>query len=143
MTIPSSWRQDTEKHGADDPTTGELVARVTEDVRTLVRDELRLAQLEMTGKAKRAGIGAGLFGAAGLLALYGVAVLVAAAVIALALAVPAWLSALLVGLALLAGAGVAAVVGKGQVAEATPPVPEAALAGVKADIDAVKHHGAR
>lgn len=140
MTAPSSWTQDSDTRtdpradprSGDDATTGELVARVTEDVRTLVRDELRLAQLEMTGKAKRAGIGVGLFGAAGLLA---------AAVIALALAVPAWLAALIVAVVLLAAAGIAAVVGKGQVSEATPPVPEQAIAGVKADIDAVKSRG--
>lgn len=149
MTAPSSWTQDSDTRtdpradprSGDDATTGELVARVTEDVRTLVRDELRLAQLEMTGKAKRAGIGVGLFGAAGLLALYGVGVLLAAAVIALALAVPAWLAALIVAVVLLAAAGIAAMVGKGQVSEATPPVPEQAIAGVKADIDAVKNHG--
>ncbi|GAA1530836.1 phage holin family protein [Nocardioides humi] len=145
MTAPSSWRQDpppSDVAGDDpEPSTGELVARVTQDVRQLIRDELRLAQLEMTGKAKRVGIGAGLFGAAGLLALYGVGVLLATAVIALALAVPAWLAGLIVGVALLVAAGVAALVGKGQVGEGTPPVPERAIANVKADVDAVRHPG--
>jgi hypothetical protein len=37
--------------------TGELVKLVTEQVSVLVRDELKLAQLEMSGKAKQAGKG--------------------------------------------------------------------------------------
>jgi hypothetical protein len=64
-------------------TTGELVVRLTDDVRTLIRDELRLAQLELKNKAKRAGIGSGLFGAAGIVAVLGVATLIAFAVLAL------------------------------------------------------------
>ena len=39
--------------------TGELVKLVAEQVSVLVRDELKLAQLEMSGKAKQAGKGAG------------------------------------------------------------------------------------
>ena len=40
--------------------TGDLVKLVAEQVSVLVRDELKLAQLEMTGKGKQAGVGAGL-----------------------------------------------------------------------------------
>jgi hypothetical protein len=60
--------------------TGELVSRFSRDISTLVRNELQLAQLELSQKAKKAGLGAGLFGAAGLLALYGVGVLIATAI---------------------------------------------------------------
>ena len=44
------------------PSTGELVKRLSEQVSVLVRDELKLAQLEMTRKGKQAGIGAGMLG---------------------------------------------------------------------------------
>ena len=47
----------------------------------------------MTEKAKHAGLGAGLFGGAGVVALYGVGALVATLVLGLALVLPAWLAA--------------------------------------------------
>lgn len=125
--------------GAEEPSTGELMSRLSRDLSQLVRDELRLAQIEVSGKAKKAGLGAGMLGVAGVLALYGVGALIATAVLALALAMAAWLAALIVGVVLLAAAGVAALLGKRRVAEATPPVPERTAASVKRDVDAVRH----
>lgn len=115
------------------PSTGELVSQLSEQTSRLIRDELRLAQLELSAKGKRAGTGAGLFGGAGLFALYGVACLIAAAILGLAGPVPDWLAALIVGVVLLAVAGIAALVGKREIASATPPVPEEAVAGLKQD----------
>jgi uncharacterized membrane protein YqjE len=125
----------------DDSSTGELVSQLFSEMSQLVRDELRLAQIETAGKAKKAGIGAGMFGAAGLLALYGGGVLITTAILGLALAVDAWLAALLVGVVLLAAAGVAALLGKQRVHEATPPVPSMAVDSVKRDIETVRHAG--
>jgi uncharacterized membrane protein YqjE len=122
--------------------TGELVSRLSQDLTQLVRDELRLAQIEVSGKARNAGIGAGMFGGAGLLALYGVGVLFATAIIALALVLPTWSAALVVGVVLLAAAGIAALLGKKRVAESAPPVPDRAVDSVKADVDAVRHRRA-
>ena len=66
----------------NDRPVGELVRELSEQTATLVRKELQLAQLEMTEKGKRAGIGAGLFGGAGVVvALYGVGVFVAGVVL--------------------------------------------------------------
>jgi uncharacterized membrane protein YqjE len=121
----------------DEP-LGALVHRLTEQVPELIRSELKLAQAELKEKGKRAGIGAGAFGVAGLLALYGVACLLAAAIIALALAVEPWLAALIVGAVLLAAAAVAALAGKKSVEHATPPTPERAIAGIKQDVATVK-----
>ena len=84
-----------------DPTVGELARQLPEQISRLVREELRLAQLEMTQKGKRAGIGAGMLGGGGVIALYGVAALLAGAILALTLVLPAWASALIVGGALL------------------------------------------
>ncbi|GAB7007018.1 phage holin family protein [Nocardioides sp. AN3] len=125
--------------GTGDQSAGELVSRLSKDISVLIRDELRLAQAEMSGKAKRAGIGAGMFGVAGMLAFYGVGVLIAAAVIALALAVEPWLSAVIIGVVLLAVAGIVALVGKKRVSDAAPMVPTQALDNVKQDVDAVRH----
>lgn len=125
-----------------DPTTGELVSRLSEDVSRLVRDELRLAKAEMTTKAKHAGTGLGLFGTAGIIAFYAGGVLIATVILALALVIDAWLAALIVGVVLLVAAGIAGLVGKKQVAQATPAVPTEAVASVQRDVDAVKK-GAR
>jgi uncharacterized membrane protein YqjE len=123
---------------AADSSTGELVSRLSQDVAELVRNELKLAQVEVAGKAKKAGIGAGLFGAGGIVALYAVGVLIATAILALALVLDAWLAALIVGVVLAAVAGIAALMGKKQVAQAAPPVPTETVESVKRDVQAVK-----
>lgn len=121
-----------------DRSAGELVKRATEQISALVRDEMRLARAELVEKGKHAGLGAGMFGLGGALALYGLAVLIAAAVLGLAEAVPAWAAALIVGVLLLAAAGILALTGKKQLKQAAPPVPSAALSSVKDDIHAVQ-----
>ncbi len=121
--------------------TGELISRLSTEVSTLVREELQLAQLEVSGKAKQAGLGAGMMGAAGLLALYGFGTLIAAAVLALALVLDGWAAALIVGAVLLAVAAIVALIGKNRVSQAGTPVPQKAVDSVKADLDAVRHHG--
>jgi uncharacterized membrane protein YqjE len=127
----------------EDASLGELVVKITDDVRTLVRDEIRLAQLELKEKGKRAGAGAGMLGGAGVVAWFGVGTLVACAVLALALVMPYWLSALIVGVALLLVAGALALIGRNQLAKAMPPMPDEAISGVKKDIEAVKGGGRR
>jgi uncharacterized membrane protein YqjE len=122
---------------------GELLKRASEQTSRLVREELRLAQLEMQQKAKHAGIGAGLFGAAGVVALFGTAALIAFVVLLLATAMDAWLAALIVAVVLLAAAGGMGLAGKNQVAEATPPKPERAIDSVHEDIDEIKARSGR
>ena len=123
---------------ADDPTLGALVHDMTQQMSTLVRDEIRLAQVEMTEKGKKAGLGIGMFGAAGLVALYGLGTLIATVILALALALPAWLAALIVTVVLFAVAAVLGLLGKGNVSKATPAKPEEALAGIQEDLATVK-----
>ena len=94
-----------------DPSVGELVTQLSEQTSRLVRDELRLAQIELKNSAKHAGLGAGLFSVAGLLALFGLTTLIATAIIALALVLPLWLSALIVAVVLFIFAGIAVLVG--------------------------------
>lgn len=121
---------------------GQLMTQLSEQTSRLVRDELQLAQVEMKKTAKHAGVGAGLFGAAGVLALFGLAALIATAIIALALVLPWWLSALIVTVVLFIAAGIAALVGKKQVAKAPPPAKHV-VDSVKSDVQAVKearHH---
>lgn len=121
-----------------DRSTAQLLGDLSEQTAALVRQEIRLAQLELQDKGKKAGLGLGLFGTAGVIAWFALGALVAAAILALATAVDAWLAALIVAGALFALAGLAALVGKKEVGAAVPPVPEHAAQSARADVDAVK-----
>jgi len=121
----------------------DLVQRMSQQTADLVRKELELAQVEMKEKGKRAGTGAGLFGGAGLFAAYGVGALIATVIMLLATAIEPWLAGLIVTVVLFAIAGVAALVGKKQVDQATPPQPEQAIASTKRDVDEVKERASR
>ena len=118
-------------------TTGELVTRLSAQISELVRGELALAKAELAEKGKRAGIGAGLAGAAGVLALYGVGALVATVIAALALFLPVWAAALIVAVVIFIVAGILGLLGKNQIQRATPPVPENTVESVKRDVAAV------
>jgi MFS family permease len=118
----------------EDATIAELVKRLSEQTSRLAREEVELAKAELTAKGKRAGLGAGMFGGAGLVGLYALGALTAAIVLALATAMAGWLAALIVAVVYGAVAGVLALTGKRKVAEATPPVPEQATENVKEDV---------
>lgn len=126
-----------------DQSLGELAQRLSTQTATLVRQEMKLAQVELQEKGKRAGMGAGMFGGAGLVALYGVGALVAGAILLLATALEPWIAALILGGALLAIAGLLALTGKKQIDQATPPIPEEAAESVKQDVDEVKARASR
>ncbi|WP_027331547.1 phage holin family protein [Mycolicibacterium tusciae] len=129
------------KPAADAP-IGELLSQLSAQTSRLVRDELRLAQKEFQESAKHAGIGAGLFSVAGLLAFLGLATLIGAAVAALSLVLPVWAAAVIVAAVLFLIAGVAALIGRRQAEEVTPTAPRT-VETVKADIEEVKEarHG--
>lgn len=117
-----------------DASMAELVKQLSEQTSRLAKQEVELAKAELTEKGKRAGIGAGLFGAAGVLGLYALGALIAAGILALATAVTSWLAALIVAVVLAAAAGVAALQGRSNVTQATPPIPEQATESVKEDV---------
>jgi hypothetical protein len=126
-----------ESKPAADASIGELMRQLSAQTSRLIRDEMRLAQKEFQESAKLAGIGAGLFSVAGLLAFFGVATFIAAGVAALSLVLPVWAAALVVGVVLFIAAGIAALVGRGQAQEVTPAAPKT-VETVKADIQEVK-----
>jgi Putative Actinobacterial Holin-X, holin superfamily III len=121
-----------------EPSIAELVKQLSEQSSRLARQEVELAKAELAIKGKRAGVGAGMFGGAGIFGFYGFGALMAAAVLALATAVAPWLAALIVAVVLAAVAGVLALHGKSKVAQATPPVPEQAAESVKEDVQWAK-----
>lgn len=126
-----------------DRSVGDLVGRLSQQTATLVRDEMRLAQAELQQKGKRAGLGAGMFGGAGLVALYGVGALVAAAILLIGTALEPWIAAVIVGAALLAVGGLLTLMGKKQIDRATPPKPERAIESVQKDVEHVKESARR
>jgi uncharacterized membrane protein YqjE len=121
-----------------DRPTGELLKQLSDQTTTLVRQEIELAKLEVREKGKKAGIGAGMFGGAGVFGLYAVGALTATIILALATFLPGWVAALIVTVIYGAIAGVLALRGKAQVKEATPPVPEQAVETTKEDVRWVK-----
>jgi hypothetical protein len=125
--------------GEDRP-IGDLVKDLSQQTSTLVRQELELARAELTEKGKTAGIGAGMFGAAGLLGIFAFAALTACLIAVLATIFDeVWPGALIVAVVSGAVAGVLALTGKNKVQEATPPI-EHSPESVKEDIAAVKAH---
>ena len=97
----------------DEPTVGSLVQSAMADLSTLVRGEIELAKAEVGKSAKKAGIGAGAFGAAGVvLAFSGFFFGIALAEFLTWLGLTRWISYLIVWFLLVLLAGVAALVGR-------------------------------
>ena len=127
----STTRQETRR----DPPTAELLKDLSEQVSRLVRQEVELAKAELAVKGKRAGIGAGMFGGAGLFGLFAFAALTAAIIAALDLAMATWLAALIVAVVYGAIAGILAMQGKDKIQEAAPAAPEQTVETVKEDVE--------
>jgi uncharacterized membrane protein YqjE len=128
---------------ADAKTVGEqsvadLLRQLSEQAVALAQKEAELAKAELTAKGKRARIGAGMFGAAGVFGFYALGALSACAILALATAVAAWLAALIVATVFAAIGGALALLGKTNVQQASPPVPEQATESVKEDLQWAK-----
>lgn len=119
----------------DQPTLGQLVSKLTETISSLVRDEIQLAQAQLTEKGKALGAAGAMFAVAGLFGLFGLGWLLHAAYLALAGVLPDWAAALIVAGSVLVIAAVAALVGKAFVDRA--PAPET-KENVQRDIEALK-----
>ena len=126
-----------------DASTADLLRQLSEQTNRLVHQELELVKAELSVKGKRAGIGAGMFGGAGVAGLYAVGALVATVIAALSLAVATWLAALIVTVVLGAIAGVLALQGRTKVQSALPPVPEESVDSVKEDVEVTKSRAQR
>ena len=118
---------------------GELLKQLSQETTTLVKQEIDLAKAEMSEKGKQAGVGAGMFGGAGLSGLLALIFLSLAAVAALDTGMRTWLAALIVGVVWTAIAALLALQGKSKVQNATPPAPEQAIESSKEDFEWTKH----
>ena len=117
---------------------GELLKELTNQTTTLVKQELELAKAEMAEKGKQAGLGAGMFGGAGIVGLLALGSLTACVIAALDTGMELWLAALIVTVVYAVIAGVLALVGKQKTQAATPPAPEQAIDSTKDDVQWAK-----
>jgi hypothetical protein len=125
--------------GASTPASvPELLQRLSDQATQLAHKEVALAKAELQLKARRAGLGAGMFGAATAFAIYAGGALVAGAIILLARTVTPWLAAVIVAGVLAILAAIAALIGRHQVTQAIPPVPAEAVRSVRQDIEQAK-----
>jgi putative superfamily III holin-X len=121
-----------------DHSISELVKDLATETSTLVRQEIDLAKAEMTDRGKRAGKGVGMLAAGAVVALLAFGALTAGLIAALDLAMPTWLAALIVTVVYGAIAAVLVQIGRKQVQEAAPPVPEETIESVKEDVQWAK-----
>lgn len=117
-----------------DQSIGDLFKQLSEQTSALVHQELELAKAEMRQKGKRAGAGAGLIGAGGVLGLGAFGALTATLILVLATWMDAWLASLIVTVVYGAGAAALALTGKERVKEAAPPIPEKTVETLKEDV---------
>jgi uncharacterized membrane protein YqjE len=122
-----------------DQSVGELVSSLSRDLSTLVRQEVELAKVEMAQKGRKAGLGAGMFGGAGVAALLSLICLSVAAILVLNAWMRDWLAALIVTLVWGAAAGVLAMRGRQELRELGSPVPEQTKETIKEDIEWAKN----
>lgn len=120
------------------PSIGELFSTLSDKLTRLVRNEIQLAKLELSAKAKELGKGAGMLGAAAFFGFFAFATLVATAVLGLSEVLAPWLAALIVAVVLLLIAAVLGLVGKKTLEKGVPPTPERTQESVKRDVQAVK-----
>jgi uncharacterized membrane protein YqjE len=131
--MAANHNNDLREHG-----TGELLKELSDHTTTLVRQEIELAKAELGEKGKKAGLGAGMFGGAGLFGVFAFAALTTSIIVALDTAMPLWLAALIVAVVYGAIGAVLAIQGRNKVQEAGPPVPEQATESVKEDVQWAK-----
>ena len=107
---------------ADSPAVGDIIKSITDDVKHLVRKEIELAKAELIPSAKKAGIGAGMFGGAGYFGINGLTLLYIAAALGIAALGVAHLAGLsIVAVALLLIAGILGLIGLRSVKQVKGP----------------------
>ena len=122
---------------ADRP-VGELLRELGDEIATLVRQEISLAQIELTEKAKPAVASASLFGATAMLALGAFGALTACFIAALALVLEVWVAALIVAVVYSIIALALMYAGRKKLREAGSLVPEQTTQTIKKDIEWAK-----
>ena len=115
--------------GSAQPTLGELIARISENISALVRGEIDLAKAKGQRMAKEMGLGAGLLAAAGVLALFIFGLLLGSLTAGLSNVMPLWAAFLVVALILTVIAVPLALIGvkRLKAAKESTPTPQEGL----------------
>lgn len=133
VDLTTTGRQDGRAQ-AEEKSLGQLLADMSRELSELVHDEVQLAKLELTEKAKKLGEGSAMLAGAAVAGFLALGALVTCAVAALALVLSVWLAALIVAAVLLGAAGVTGLAGMARLQRGAPPVPEEAMASSKEDV---------
>ena len=91
---------------------GEVLASVADGFRTLLRKHAELAKVEIAEAASARAVGAGMFAGAAVVGMYVLGFIAAAAAAGLAVILPVWAAILIVGVLLIAAAGVLVLAGR-------------------------------
>lgn len=118
---------------------GELLSGLATDMSTLVKQEIELAKVETTAKAKQAGKGVGMLVGAGVVGLLALMTLTTLLIVVLDGFLELWLAVLIVLVLWSVVAAVLASQGRKKLKEAAPPVPTEAVETVKEDVAWAKH----
>ncbi len=121
-----------------DESLPQLLRQLSTETTTLVRQEIDLAKVELSEKAKAVGAGAAMLATAAVFALGAFGALTALFITALALVLPVWAAALIVTVVYAVIALIAAQRGRKQLVSAAPVVPEQTAQTVKEDIEWVR-----
>lgn len=131
--------QQSEHPESYDKSLGDLLKELSADLSTLVRQEIALARLEMTEKAKIYAGASGMMIVAAVLGVLALGVLTACIILAIDVALPAWLAALIVGVAYLVIAGILVLIGVALLKRAGKPVPQQTIETIKEDVSWARH----
>ncbi|HEX2272986.1 MAG TPA: phage holin family protein [Acidimicrobiales bacterium] len=121
----------------DERPLSELLSDVTTQLQTLMRKEMELARTEVKQELTKAAKGAAAFAVAGVVGFLAAIALVFAAAWGLTEIVPEGVAFLIVGVLLLAVAGILGNEGRKKMAEVSP-VPERTVETVKEDVQTAK-----
>ena len=114
------------------------VRNLGSDLASIFKSEISSAKAELQDSIAKVGKGAGLFGGAGLIGIFAAEFLLLALLFGLiALGVRAWLASLIVAVILIVVAGILAMMGKKNVADAAA-APARAAERVKEDAQTIK-----
>ena len=115
--------------GSAQPTLGELIARISENISALVRGEIDLAKVKGQRMAKEMKPAVVMLGAAGVLALFTFGLLLGSLTVGLSHVMPLWAAFLVVALALIVIAVPLALIGikRLKAAKAEAPAPQEGL----------------
>ena len=123
MSASDGYRPDIPTQPGETRSIGEIVGDISEDMSTLIKQEMDLAKSELKQEVSKIGKGAGMFGGAGLAGHFALFFLSFALAYTLDNWMPVELAALIVGLVWAAAAAVLAIRGRNEIKEANPQLP--------------------